>query len=266
MKKYVLTRPNTNAYAQKKVINAADYGLSQENDATPAIIKALAACKLQKAEKLVIPKGTYHFYPDKATEEYIHIVNNDEGLKRIAFPVRGLGNFEIDGQGSVFIMHGQMIAFDFKQSQNIKLKNLSIDWDKPFYFQGTVISTDPATNSFVLKPLDECAYEILADELIFLEKPGKAVRPWKEWAPSMKQDIGWQQNIDWNIWFDPSTKAPALNGHEFVLESWNETLKRRYHAEKTDDGNLRIYDAAQKLPLEGWVLIVNGRKDLSRTL
>lgn len=249
----------------QKVVNALDYGLNQENDATPVINKAILACKLQKAEKLIIPKGIYHFYSDKATEEYLHIANNDEGLKRIAFPIRDFQNFEIDGQGSVFIMHGQMIAFDFKQSQNIKLKNFSVDWNKPFYFQGKVISTDPVTNSFVLQPFNECSYEIVADELIFLEKLGKAVRPWKDWAPSMKQDIGWQQNIDWNIWFDPKTLAPSLNGQEYVLQSWNENLKRRYHAEKTADGNIRIFDAAQKLPLVDWVLIVNGRKDLSRT-
>jgi hypothetical protein len=249
----------------QKVINALDYGLNEESDATTAINKAILACKFQKAGKLIIPKGIYHFYPDKATGEYLYIANNDEGLKRIAFPIRDFQNFEIDGQGSVFIMHGQMIAFDFKQSKKIKLKNLSVDWDKPFYFQGTVISNDPMTNSFVFKPFEECSYEIVADELIFLEKPGKAVRPWKDWAPSMKKDIGWQQNIDWNIWFDPKTLAPSLNGQEYVLQSWNENLKRRYRAEKTQDGNIRIFDAAQKLPPVGWVLIVNGRKDLTRT-
>jgi len=249
-----------------KIINAADFGLRQGEDATPAINRSLAACKTQHAERLVIPKGIYQCYPDKAMEEFIHVANNDNGLKRIVFPVHGFSNFEIDAEGSTFILHGgEMIAFDFERSQNIKLKNAVIDWDKPFYFQGTVLSTDTSTNSFILRPLAECTYEIVANELVFTEKPGKAIHPWRDWAPAMKNDIGWEQNIDWNIWFDPATKAPAYNGYTYVLKSWNESLNRRYHVKQLKDGNLRFFDAVQKLPTTGWILVINGRKDLNRT-
>jgi hypothetical protein len=50
-------------------------------------------------------------YPDKAKEKYLHISNNDDGLKRIIFPLEGFKNFEIDAQGSSFICHDYDLPF-----------------------------------------------------------------------------------------------------------------------------------------------------------
>jgi len=114
------------------VVNAKDFGLVENADATPAIRKALEACVAEKAARLVIPEGTYLFYPDRAVEKYVHISNNDDGLKRIAFPLHGLNDFEVDGNGSLFIMHGEMVCFDIQSSENISIRNLSVDWIKHF--------------------------------------------------------------------------------------------------------------------------------------
>ncbi len=247
------------------VINAKDYGLDASKDATPAILKALKACYDQNASKLVIPKGTYLFYPDKALEKYVHISNNDDGLKRIAFPIYDFNGLEIDGQGSLFIMHGEMLAVNIDGSQNITLKNFSIDWNKPFNFQGEVVAINPQTNSFDLKVYDECDYEIVANELVFVEKPGKAVRTWRQWPLPTKKDLGWEQNLDWNIWYDPVTMAGALNGGgNHILRSYNESLQVRYHVEEVEKNLLRFYNAAAQLPKIGWVLILKGKKDLNR--
>ena len=248
-----------------QIINARDYGLNTTGDATPAIRKALEACIEQNASKLVIPEGTYSFYPDRAVEKYVHISNNDDGLKRIAFPLHSLSDFEVDASGSRFIMHGEMVAFDVQNCDKVRLKNFSIDWNKPFYFQGHVIAVHPDLNAFDLKVYEECDYEIVANELIFLEKPGKAVRTWSNWAMHMKQDLGWEQNIDWNIWFDPATMAGAYGGGPFALSSFNEKLGVRYHVVEVEKGVLRIFDAAAQLPPLDWVLIVKGKKSLNRT-
>ena len=64
------------------VINAADYGLMQGEDAVPAIRKALEACVEQGASKLIIPKGNYDCFPGKANEKYLRVSNNDSGAKK----------------------------------------------------------------------------------------------------------------------------------------------------------------------------------------
>ncbi|KXB08188.1 hypothetical protein AKJ55_01340 [candidate division MSBL1 archaeon SCGC-AAA382M17] len=249
---------------QEKIINAANYGLKQGADAVPALRKALEVCVEENATKLIIPKGKYDCYPDMATEKYVRVSNNDNGMKRIVFPLEGLKNFEIDGQGARFIMYSQILPFNIEGCENITIRNLSIDWNKPFYFQGTVIATHESTNSFDLKVFEECDYEIVANELIFLEKPGKAIRTWKQWAMPVKKDFGWEQNIDWNIWYDSKIKAPAYKGNECLLRSFNEKLNIRYHAKEIEPGVVRFFNAAPKLPQKGWVLIIKGKKDLQR--
>jgi hypothetical protein len=247
-----------------KIINAEDYGLRTDKDAVPALRKALEACIEQNATKLIIPKGIYKCLPDKATEKYVRVSNNDNGMKRIVFPLEGIKNLEIDGQGASFIMNSQMMTFDIEGCENITLRNFSIDWNKPFYFQGEVVSRNESTNSFDLKVFEECDYEIVANELIFMEKPGKAVRPWKQWAMPVRRDFGWEQTIDWNIWYDSKTKAPAYKGDLSLLRTYNEQLKVRYHAEEIEPGLVRIFNAAPVLPQIGWVLVVKGKKDLQR--
>ncbi len=249
---------------QEIIINAGDYGLSEGEDAVPALRKALDACVEKGAAKLVIPEGEYECFPKKATEKYLRVSNNDNGMKRILFPLKGMKNFELDGQGSRFIMNGHMVAIDVDHCEDIKLTNFSIDWNKPFYFQGEVTAVHPGTNAFDLEVFEECDYEIVADELIFLEKANKAIRPWRQWAYPVEDEYGWEQNIDWNIWYDSGTKAPAYNHGASLLRSYNEEKGVRYHVKEIAPGMLRIFDATSVLPEVGWVLVVKGRKDKNR--
>jgi len=251
-------------HATEKIVNAADYGLTQEGDAVPALRRALEACVKQGATKLIIPKGIYNCFPGKATEKYLRVSNNDNGMKRILFPLVGMRNFEIDAQGSQFMMHGQMVAVDVDNCENVKLTNFSIDWKKPFYFQGEVVAIDEESNSFDLKVYEECDYEIVAHELLFVEKANKAIRTWSRWSIPLEDDYGWEQNIDWNIWYDSKTKAPAFNHMGSILRSYNEEKGLRYHAEELEPGLVRIFDATNVLPKTGWVLVVKGRKERNR--
>lgn len=137
----VFCRLFTPAFSQgRQTLNMSDYGLKSNDcsDAVPFVVKALAECKRLKAKKLIFPKGTYNFHPDKAEEKYLFISNNDEGLKRIAFQVEGLDGLEIDGQGSQFIFHGYICPFVITNSKNISLKNFSVDWERTFHSEATI--------------------------------------------------------------------------------------------------------------------------------
>ena len=116
--------------------------IAQNKDATFAVYDALRQCKQTNAEKLIIPKDIYNFYPDMAYEKYCMISNNDNGAKRIAFPLINFENLEIDANGSEFIFHGQVMPFLFEDCKNVKVSNLVIDWDIPFtgfFFNWTLI-------------------------------------------------------------------------------------------------------------------------------
>lgn len=127
-------------FAQGRVLNMIDYGLTEGKDATPAVMRALSACKDIKASKLIFPKGTYHFYDDFGIDKYCFISNNDEGLKRIIFPLFNIKNLCIDGQGSNFIFHGFINPFVLQDSKNVVLQNFSIDFHRSFHSEALVIA------------------------------------------------------------------------------------------------------------------------------
>lgn len=123
------------------VFNAAEHGVKANGkDATLAVAKLLEKAKKQQIKKIVFEKGTYHFYPEKAHEAYTFISNNDEGLKRVVFPLFGHENLEIDGQGAEFIFHGTVNPFILQDAKQITLKNFSIDFTRSFHSEGEILA------------------------------------------------------------------------------------------------------------------------------
>jgi parallel beta-helix repeat protein len=109
-------------------------------DDTLAVRAALTQAKKQGAAKLVFPKGRYDFYPDKAFERYQFVSNNDEGLKRIAFPLDDVKGFEIDGQGSDFLFHGFLSPFAIDHSSSIVLRGFTVDYERTFHSEGKILA------------------------------------------------------------------------------------------------------------------------------
>ena len=152
----------------KVSVNLADYGFrpNSHQNAMPALRKALEALKGQKNINLILPKGRYDFWQDKAFEKEIYIANHaDVNPKKIAFLLEGFDGITIDGQGSDFIFHGEMIPFEIIDSKNVSLKNFSIDWERPLFSQGSVVKI---TNKyFDIKFLEEAKFEIRNKRLFF---------------------------------------------------------------------------------------------------
>lgn len=228
-----------NILTGRKNIDASDYGLTEGKDATIPIFEALQACKDRNAKKLIIPEGIYHFYPDKAFEKYVAVSNNDNSKKRIAFPIIGFDDFEIDFQGSELIFHGMVMPFEIEKSSNIKLRNFSIDWEKPFYGQAEVIDVDPLDTSFVVRIDGEFAYEIHHDRLWFKTSRGF-------------------HNIQKNLWFDPVTRRPVYNVNKYKLDPWNKWVEDSYEAKELDSGIVRVKSSNPNLPEPGWIWVCKG--------
>ncbi len=130
--------------AHSEEINVADFGAVADDgkDDARAIKAALKACEKQATSTLIFPKGQYDFFPTFMEERYCFISNNDEGLKRIAFPMVGIENLTIDGQGSEFMFHGFINPFIVDRSRNITFENFSIDFSRPFHSEGIILGYD----------------------------------------------------------------------------------------------------------------------------
>ena len=98
---------------------------------------------------ITLQKGVYHVYPSDVSKRTFMITNSlpqyqcDEyGVtyeKDIAILVEGKKNVVIDGGGSKIICHGKMIPFYAFESENVTLKNITIDYADPTVTEMTVI-------------------------------------------------------------------------------------------------------------------------------
>ena len=95
--------------------------------------------KIENGTTLTLPEGIHHARPDDFPFRFLHISNNDDGVKHIVFDLSGLENVTIDGNGAELLMHGHIIPFFMENAKNITIKNLTIDWAHPFYAQGEVV-------------------------------------------------------------------------------------------------------------------------------
>jgi hypothetical protein len=130
----------------ERVIDVSEFGVrSDGSDSTPGIRAALGWLRQQQSGKLVFPPGRYDFWPDRAEERYLFVSNNDEGLKRIAFPLVGAKGVEIDGQGATFVFHGPMVPFLIEQSENVAIRNVSFDYVRPFHSEARVLAITATT-------------------------------------------------------------------------------------------------------------------------
>ncbi len=239
-----------------KQLNLHSFDIENAKDATPIIIEALKKCKKEGIKKLLFPKGTYHFYPTFAPDKYCAITNNDNGLKRSAFPIIGFSGFEIDGNGSDLIFHGKMLPFIIESSSDIAIKNVNIDWEVPFYLQGKVVGNNPEKKSFDIEI--STPYKVQYGELmISLERENS---PYEKkfgfrFAIPEAYDMPIGQNILWN----PITMAPYYNTIKYELE------RNTIVAKEIKKGLVQLSGNIKEVPPIGSMFIPQGPYLSNRT-
>lgn len=97
----------------------------------------------------LLEKGEYNIFEDCTTSAFYYQSNNDAGDRKVAFLIKDKENVVIDFQGSTLIFHGRIAPFVFDNCKNVTLKNLIIDYDRPFFTQGEVVEC--ASDYYVLK-------------------------------------------------------------------------------------------------------------------
>lgn len=133
-------------------------------DYTPVVVEILKSNPKGNV-RILFGKGVYPFYPERGAREFLTLSNNDSGDKRIAFLIKDMRNVTIEGNGSDFMFHGCMVPLAVKGSSNVTIKGVSVDYDYPWTFEGTVLSSDPVSRSFTVKVFPDTKYRIEGDRL-----------------------------------------------------------------------------------------------------
>ncbi len=102
-------------------------------DDTKGVLAALEECRKYEAPRLVFQPGRYHFHEGAIPAH-----------PNVCFPVRQINNLTIEGNGAELIFHGKTSSFVFSQCNNLTIRNLVVDWDRPSYSTGEILSSTDA--------------------------------------------------------------------------------------------------------------------------
>lgn len=132
-----------------EAVDVTAFGIRPDTgaDMAPAVRRLLAACR-GRAVSLVFPRGRYDFYQ-----------NPDEDVT-IAFHLQGLKNLDLDGNGAEFVFHGLMMPVRIEKSEQVRLRNFTVDWERPFISQGRIVAV---TDTHVDLAIDREQYPYVMD-------------------------------------------------------------------------------------------------------
>ncbi|MGY5351038.1 alpha-1,3-galactosidase-related protein [Wenyingzhuangia sp. IMCC45533] len=210
-----------------------------EKDITSLVRKTIANFQ-EKEVKLIFEKGTYHFYPDYALSKYCFITNHGNGYKKIALRFEDLDAVEIEGNNSEFIFHGRMAPFQFENCKNIKVSNITIDWDVPFLFQAKVLAVDKKEHWIDVEPLARgYSWKFRNNKISFPNIDGFRFHEFGH-----------------THCFDPKTKSTFYGASGLHLNPEK--------VEKLKNGVYRFHEKLSNYPPVGCIIASKGEKDLNR--
>lgn len=235
---------NTMTASTDVVIDATEYGAdpSGMKDSAEAIWAAFEAAKEAsengtKSVTVYFPKGEYHVYKDRAQQREYHTSNTSSTdsayhIKHIGILIEDQKNLTIEGDGSLFMIHGNMMALAVVRSENITLHDLSWDYAVPTVTEMTVIDMGTAEDgrAYVDYYIPQCfPYEIKNDTIL-----------WKSDVSPYTGQVYWTRT------------GEHENSYSVVTHQPDEEMSRAYYSgqspfqnksgiEQLEDNKVRIY-------------------------
>lgn len=230
-------------------IRARDFGLLPDSrvNAIPAVNQMIREASLKTDPVIVFERGRYDFWPQHSTEmEVIESNTTYIPLRRCAFVIENMHSLVIDGAGSSFIFHGKFQPFTVQGSDNIELRNFSIDWEIPFGAEAEII--DVADKYFDLA-IDPCRFPyVIENDKLFFTGEG-----WKELWGGVK----WNDPVE----FDRETlEVTAATDDDLLGYGW----ESRYRVTELKSGVIRVHYENNSLLKKGnYIVLRLGIRDHS---
>ncbi len=201
------------------------FDTSIQDDATYDVLCALMDSEEGAPINMSFEKGTYHFYPEKAYEQFCYISNHNDVLSRIAFYIKDRKGVNIEGNGSTFIFHGRTIPFWIEDCSDVTVKNLTIDCAETFHSEGLIVAKNEKKKYFDMRISPEYPYEIRNGELIVIRSY-------------------YEHTIGQSIMYNTDTKAIEFQTENYtpittftrkgVVGNGQDTFKYKYKTDRND--------------------------------
>ncbi|MBO5269564.1 MAG: right-handed parallel beta-helix repeat-containing protein [Clostridia bacterium] len=116
-----------------------------------ALAITLRAAKERNEHEISIPYGIYHVYQPEAAAPVLCVANHGHnGYKSAALAIEDMEDLTVNGNGSTFILHGQMDFAVVNRSKNITIRDLTVTCADTCNFEGRVTAIENDTVTITL--------------------------------------------------------------------------------------------------------------------
>ncbi len=240
------------------VIDVTDFGIvpNSGKEAGEAVQQTLvAAAEVDGAVILNFPKGTYHFYPENAIKRPYHITNTASEkqtlniTKKIGILMKGMNNITIEGNGSLFLFHGEMTSIVIDNSENITVQNIHIDYSRPTTSEMTI--KEVGENYLIAKIHEDSRYKIEDGKIVWISEPGPADEPYWAYTRGNAQVFDPKANTLRRTWNPGYTASRVEELKPFLL---------KFHYESRPDAEVgQIFTMREDVRDEVGVFIVQSK-------
>lgn len=171
------------AQTKVKVYNLNTYGILPNSGKNATLKLSVVLDKIRKETKdndvIVIrfQKGRYDFYPEGAAIREYYISNHDQNNpKTVGIALEKFKNLTIEGNGADLMFHGRMLPISLIEASNVKLENLSIDFEKPQIAQIKIIENDTLKGNIVFETAPWVKY-LIKDSVFYNTGEGWEIQP-----------------------------------------------------------------------------------------
>jgi hypothetical protein len=140
-------------------IKVTQFGVKSNSylNASKGIATALRKCQGRQNVVIQLPGGRIDLWPEEAVKKEIYISNATESdtlskTKNIGFFFDHLKNVTLDGKNTLVVLHGKMISFALFNCQNIEIKNVQFDYERPTMSEVTIMSVSPSAVKIKVHP------------------------------------------------------------------------------------------------------------------
>lgn len=142
------------------------YVKNTEPNATVLVRDALEKVKKGVNNIIRFEKSVYRFYAEGCYTDVFYPSNNISGEKNVIFPILGISDLIIDGNGSEFLFCDVVYPFIIQNCKNVTLQNFFVDFSFIKYSQAKIISSDEQGFELMLDK-SVCEYEIKNNSICF---------------------------------------------------------------------------------------------------
>ena len=172
----VLTLISVTVFAHKvrekpEIFRASEYGIAPGKTFVAADVeRLLQAVKTSDRQRKVIlfAAGVYDIGAEQCQERTWFISNHDQvNPRKVFLPLENLQRVTVNGNGAFFNLRGRILPIGIWNSDMIRVKNLTVDYEIPMITQVTFTAVDPAARKVTFRPIDGTLAELQGSRLYF---------------------------------------------------------------------------------------------------